>query len=419
MVTKCAAHLDGSLSKVCNDQFYWKDVEWLLKEERQFDHLPPKVFKRCNIILLSPHEFDGFQCTLTEVHEGVKKAHHPPTKTAGEKRKAFDDDFSWHTKTNYHEAYLVSKQFSVITSSTLVAIDDGSQRFEIVFLYWRKASINSKPMHDLCDYLYVKGKRPFKNAAGESVVQERSDKTMAGQMSAFGSWDARGNAKAGLGEGVKEVRVYNPNGKVDPTLNRLVVEHVEQLTAAEMELTPSCAQARSVVAESVDPHGNHRMSDKSFALAMTASLSFVTDPHNDSGSRGISEFIEFVNATGPLPPGHKWLFCIAGFLCELPTAVGEAAIIALPACGVYHGTLPTSSTTDTYPHGNYGSALITKKSTVDGLIRQDEAGNATDCRYWSSKLYFGGKARNCFCEYCGLEGTYAEVLAHERTCAHA
>ena len=170
MVTKCAQLLDGSLVKVCKQQFYWKDVEWRLQGRPHSKHLTQKVFKACNIILLLPHEFDGFQRTLTDVHEGVKEAHKEHAKAAkGKKRKAFDDNFSWHTKTNYHEAYLVSKSFRVITSSTLVAIDDGSGRFPIVFLYWRKTSINSTPMHDLCDYLYV-SRRPFKNAAGESKV---------------------------------------------------------------------------------------------------------------------------------------------------------------------------------------------------------------------------------------------------------
>ena len=131
------------------------------------------------------------------------------------------------------------------------------------------------------------------------------------------------------------------------------------------------------------------------------------------------EFIQFVNATGPLPPGHKWLFAIAGFMCELPTVVGESAIIALPACGVYHGTLPTSSTTATHQHGNYGSALITKKPICKGLLRQLQCGRATHPRYRSSDLYFNGAAERpeFTCEHCRVfEGTFEEVEEHEECC---
>ena len=66
---------------------------------------------------------------------------------------------------------------------------------------------------------------------------------------------------------------------------------------------------------------------------------------------------------------------------------GETAIIGLPAQGVFHGTLPTSSTEDTFPHGNYGSALVTKASVVKGLTRQLQEGKSTPFKYCASKMY--------------------------------
>ena len=54
--------------------------------------------------------------------------------------------------------------------------------------------------------------------------------------------------------------------------------------------------------------------------------------------------------------------------------------------------MPTSSTTATHQHGNYGSALITKKPICEGLRRQLQCGRATHPRYRSSNLYFNGAA---------------------------
>ena len=74
------------------------------------------------------------------------------------------------------------------------------------------------------------------------------------------------------------------------------------------------------------------------------------------------ELIRFLNVKGPLPEGHTWQFVIDDCLLELPAEKMGAVRVGLPGQGVFHGTLPTSNTEDTYQHGHFGSALITKRS---------------------------------------------------------
>ena len=157
---------------------------------------------------------------------------------------------------------------------------------------------------------------------------------------------------------------------------------------------------------------------------MTTSVNYVVDPHNDSGAA--CELIMFANPHGPLPPGHEWLFAMGGAILELPTNAGEAVIMCVKGEGVYHGTLPTSSCTPTHQHGNFGSALITKKQMIKGLQRQAARREETACKYQSSELYFGNNrvANTDYgfeCEFCGLRkplsrSGYDAVVAHERTC---
>ena len=256
--------------------------------------------------------------------------------------------------------------------------------FQIVFVYCRDASIHGKEMGEFCDYVFSNPK----NAAGESDVKSRGNKTMTGMMKAYGSWDAYGPESQGLGKGVKQVRVYRPIGCVDSNRNDLLRSHVDTLTASERLIAPACADMRKTIADKVDPLRQHRMTSSSFAFSTTVSINYVTDPHDDRGAIGVLEFIQFLNSNGPLPSDHKLLFVLPGFICELPTRLDESVIIALPASGVFHGTLPTSSSQDTWLHGNYGSALITKAPVVKGLLRQQQRGYMTPARFQSSRLYF-------------------------------
>ena len=50
---------------------------------------------------------------------------------------------------------------------------------------------------------------------------------------------------------------------------------------------------------------------------------------------------------------------------------GNVALIGLPASGVYHGTLPTTSDDDNnFLHSGIGSALISKSEVILGMSNQ-------------------------------------------------
>ena len=73
--------------------------------------------------------------------------------------------------------------------------------------------------------------------------------------------------------------------------------------------------------------------------------------------------------TAPCRTGTSRLFAVNGFTHPLPNKKGGCCTIII-APGVYHGTLPTSSTEPSLDHGNLGSAIFTKNSTVDSMDRE-------------------------------------------------
>ena len=374
---------DGTPIKVYLKTLRWPNIDDSKSRNRWTNvHITKDTFRNCNIMVLTEREFDANQRILARIHDKVKGF------KAKKKKEKQPVNFDWHSHTNYTEASLLSVGFQSLTTSSLVAVERGGGLLEIIFIYWREPSINGAPMRDLCDHVYH-GKRK-KRARGDSLLHDgsRGNKTFTGAMDMFGSWNAYGPASQGLGERKKEVRIYNPNGPVDPILNKKLVAHANQLTLLEMALAPICEAQRALVAETLDPYEHHRMTPFCSAFSASTSIGFVIDPHDDSGLPGVLEFVQFLNATGPLPLGHKWQFVIAGFICELPTAVDESLVIALPASGVYHGTLPTSSTGPSLNHGNYGSALVTKRETCNGLENQLKTGRPSKAMYRASDKYF-------------------------------
>jgi hypothetical protein len=102
----------------------------------------------------------------------------------------------------------------------------------------------------------------------------------------------------------------------------------------------------------------------------------------DSGTPGLLEFIKMLNTHGELPIGHEWLFVVAGCILQLPYQKGDTVIIGLPAHGVFHGTLPTSSTKDTHNHMGIGSALISKNAVLRSTLT-----GQTPTKYCASTMY--------------------------------
>ena len=116
---------------------------------------------------------------------------------------------------------------------------------------------------------------------------------MFGVMLMLGSWNAYGSACQGLGKGVKQVRVYNPNGKIDEIALRLYQAHADQISRDENRLTPACAEARSRLMTDFDPKAVHRNTNSCMGTVVSLSKSFVVEPHMDSGSPEALEFIKF------------------------------------------------------------------------------------------------------------------------------
>ena len=152
-------------------------------------------------------------------------------------------------------------------------------------------------------------------------------------------------------------------------------------------MIPSLAAKRDRIADNCDPQKMHRMSPDSSSLAVSLAASYVVSAHEDSGLA--SETIMFLNRNGPLPPGHEWCFAVGGHVHKLPNERGKAALFFVAAEGVSHGTLPTSGFEPTFDHGNLGSALVTKASTVQAMKEQQRAFETTPVHLTASHIYQG------------------------------
>ena len=71
---------------------------------------------------------------------------------------------------------------------------------------------------------------------------------------------------------------------------------------------------------------------------------------------------------------------------ELPKTKGQVVHVSV-APGVYHGTLPTSSTQPHHPHCNLGAALVTRKDLVQAFDKQKARGDVTPARFRASCIY--------------------------------
>ena len=151
-------------------------------------------------------------------------------------------------------------------------------------------------------------------------------------------------------------------------------------------MIPSLAKSRDEIANAHDPQALHRMSEICSAFATSLACHYVVTAHDDSGKA--AETIQFLNRNGPLPEGHEWLFVMSGHVHPLPDVIGGSALLFIDGEGVYHGTLPTSSTEPTLDHGNLGSALVTKKHTLDSFSRQMQSRSMTTPEDWLASRTF-------------------------------
>ena len=395
MESKKAYCLNGLTITVAITDLYYEDAVRLNVDMLA---ISTEVFAKSRIEIMTQTEFNHYETTLKEVHESITRSGHT---------KGFDPFFKWQ-QTKWTEAYLLSRGFRSVRTSQLLAVANGMGKYAIKYVYWRDGNTDAATMTTFGKY----AERSV-NVAGQYDVHQRGNKTMHGMMLMYGSHDVYGPS---VGKGKTEPRVYNPKGREDLHMYQLMSAHVDNLTSWERKNMSSYAEVRDQIADRHDPDKLHRMTDNSSAFSMSLTTGFVVDPHNDSGAA--CELIQFVNTCGALPSGHKWQFAIGGAILELPDQVGETVIIGLKGEGVYHGTLPTSSTTDTIVHGNMGSALVTKGKIIEGFRRQVSRGEKTSIGLCASTLY----TPKYHCVYnCGFRGPmtregYDFVLAHECQC---
>ena len=349
------------------DQLFWEDaadVEGLAVCQQLFD--------RCVLKIVTEEQFAANEAVLRAVDRSIPQ-------------KGFAE-VQWH-QTRWNEQHLVEEcGFQRTSEPTILAVDVGNSRYAVKYVYVPLDS-ESTEMRELSTYVFDdegavrEGLNPEGGLRGQSLVVRRGSKAMntGSTMMMYGSWDCwdwPGAIAEGVRvKGVTQPRVYNPRGQLDCTLDELVSRHTDQLNVTERRMIPQYAQLRDQVAQEVDPGSLHRISGLSSAFSASLTASYVIGPHNDSGVA--CETIEFCNRSGPLPEGHEWLFGIGGHVHPLPDTPGQSVLLFIKGTGVYHGTLPTSSSEDTWLHGNHGSALVTKHKMIDGLRRQTARGETT------------------------------------------
>eukprot|EP00966_Prymnesium_polylepis_P309163 7144735-Prymnesium_polylepis.1 len=266
---------------------------------------------------------------------------------------------------DYNRDHLIQQAGFVEASGTTMVMvgPDRDGRYAVKVVYGLLDS--AEEMLALCGEVYTK-RRPHqpKEVRGLSKFGRRGGKKAEhGSMVMLGSHNfIPGSGHKAVGYDKAMPAIYNPKQPIDRNTNALMLEHADALSELEHRTIPALAYCRDEIADKHDPERIHRLSDRCSAFALSLALHYVVTSHDDSGKA--AEGILFVNATGPLPPGHSWDFVVGGHILPLPNERGKAAFIFVEGEGVQHGTLPTSATEPTCDHGNFGSALVTKDKTI-------------------------------------------------------
>lgn len=360
------------------DQLYWEDAEdagitGILAVSRE-------IFDRCTLTIMTRAEFASIENILHDIELSISDVGFA--------------NIDWQ-HTCWTEDYLIKEcRFSRVDGPTMLAVATGDSlptRYALKYIYLPMEE-DLLAMRSLATYVFDDNGLPREavNGAGglrgQSIVVRRGKKAMnmGSTMVMYGSWDCWDchglgtDSKPIKVKGITQPRVYNPNGAVDETLNMLLRRHTDELNMLERQMVPSYAELRDRIAAKHDPSAVHRISERSSAFSASLTASYVIAPHNDSGLA--CETISFCSRTGHMPAGHEWLFAVGGHVHALPKRVGEPVLLFIKGTGLYHGTLPTSSSEPTFLHGNHGSALVTKRKMVEGLQRQRQRGDSTPPR---------------------------------------
>jgi hypothetical protein len=347
------------------DDLYWEQADNGLRAVSRY------WFDKCRHVVFTQEEWDEKQRVLKESCAGILKK--------------CKKDIQWE-KYPYTKAGLVEKGFVVSAEPTIVMVAvDG--RFAVKYVYIPDWYVEA--MLELVGYVYDGGK-PMK-ARGMSDFGERGGtKGERGSMVMFGSHNlipGKSHVREGFTNSLPALYRFNdpPNDQLDKLLSR----HVTRLSLAESEVIPALAFQRFKLVEEMDPERTHRLVG---CDAFSASLArhYVVTAHDDSGEA--AETVLFANANGPLLAGHSWDFAVGGHVHPLPNKKGGGAILFIEGKSVVHGTLPTSATEPTLDHGNFGSALVTKKDMIDSLKRQRERKESTRPEWTAA--YKRGRSEN-------------------------
>jgi hypothetical protein len=150
-----------------------------------------------------------------------------------------------------------------------------------------------------------------------------------------------------------------------------------KLTQLEAAMLPEAARTRRAIAHTYDQDARYRVVENerdSTGFSQSLSAGYVVGPHDDSGKALEAIGFAYPSQT-PMPEGHKWEMAVSGCIHPLPKDRNEFVLLAVRGEGVFHGTLPTSSTLPHLAnHRGVGSALVSKKEMIDVLWKQQQPG---------------------------------------------
>jgi hypothetical protein len=326
------------------------------------------VFNRCQKLVRTQQEFDTLEAHGKTADDAMRQLVKDTSET---------DRLEWHKSSNtkwYLETHL---GHAVVGQPTITAVGpfpmlDGGNYYVFKSLYLPNIDDTGgaparSALSNLSEYFYDSGKVNRKNTRNFYSTQKRGGKASEFSMYCSGT-HSRIPGKGSKGQPTYPAR-YNPSGKPNNELDRLHAAHVNDMTDLEERFTPGCADTRRATADACDPDHQFRLTPEATALASSLTRAYVTQTHKDGGG---FEFIMFEwTSKDRLPPGHGWFFAVDGCIYPLPAREGERTIISV-APGVYHSTLPTSSTEATVEHAGVGSALFTKNTTVAVLRKHQQ-----------------------------------------------
>jgi len=124
-----------------------------------------------------------------------------------------------------------------VSTHTIFAVPDGEGKYVVKFVYSPiSKNTTDDPLLALSQHIFPQDEN-VRTLDGQSIVTGRGSKTMFGGMVIHGSWNAYGSAHQGLGAGVQQVRVSNPNGKRDEIALRLYQAHANQISSNNHSLS--------------------------------------------------------------------------------------------------------------------------------------------------------------------------------------